>query len=506
MAASSGKILRCAWMDPAHPLHWYCRAAPGMGERVHLIVPEDRTGSAGDASNMPGGVTTIQYSQDERLDYSAGTSSDTVWILNGKHLPLIDWPAAENTWRSCDASVLAYSGAAGAAAGRYRESVRVDHAGEVVSFRRHYDDSASYSNLWSDEASMVAVSGADSQFVINHLLEWGWGLESVGALTRRFNVRWAAENCIPTALGSAAPAATVEELLADAAAYRESPDLTEEECETLQCTLSAVRSDPGPNIAELPDLDDPYAEDNEEESKPAVAARLNPAAKRIFDFTASLGGLIVLFPLLAIIAILIKCTSRGPILFGHIRQGLNGREFPCWKFRSMRANAEELQAQLQAQNEVDGPQFKIRHDPRLTKIGNFLRNSNVDELPQLFNVLIGQMSLIGPRPSPDKENQLCPAWRRARLSIRPGITGLWQVLRGRRQASTDFQEWIYYDMEYVKHQSFWLDLNILLNTPFAMFRPKYVARFVKALERRGICSHSSELRRPEESSRAAQTA
>jgi lipopolysaccharide/colanic/teichoic acid biosynthesis glycosyltransferase len=112
---------------------------------------------------------------------------------------------------------------------------------------------------------------------------------------------------------------------------------------------------------------------------------------------------------------------------------------------------------------VDGPQFKIEADPRVTRLGAFLRDTCIDELPQLINVVVGEMSLVGPRPSPFRENQMCIPWREARLSVRPGITGLWQVCR-RKRAKGDFHQWIYYDLLYVRHQSLWVDLKILVAT------------------------------------------
>jgi len=129
----------------------------------------------------------------------------------------------------------------------------------------------------------------------------------------------------------------------------------------------------------------------------------------------------------------------------------------------MIVGAETLQEQLRTANQVDGPQFKIEDDPRTSPIGKFLRDTCIDELPQFFNVLLGQMSVVGPRPSPENENEYCPAWRQARLSVRPGITGLWQVCRTRQQGR-DFQEWIYYDMEYVRRLSLGLDLLICMKT------------------------------------------
>jgi lipopolysaccharide/colanic/teichoic acid biosynthesis glycosyltransferase len=116
---------------------------------------------------------------------------------------------------------------------------------------------------------------------------------------------------------------------------------------------------------------------------------------------------------------------------------------------------------------VDGPQFKMKDDPRITSVGRLVRMTNIDEIPQLFNVLLGHMSLVGPRPSPFRENQICVPWRRARLSVRPGITGLWQICRERR-SSGDFQQWIFYDTLYVRHASTWLDIKIILATVFTL--------------------------------------
>ena len=185
--------------------------------------------------------------------------------------------------------------------------------------------------------------------------------------------------------------------------------------------------------------------------------------KRVFDFALALLGLLVLSPLLLIVAVLIKLTSPGPVLLSHEREGRGGRVFRCWKFRTMVDGAHALQRALYRENLVDGPQFKLSHDPRVTLLGGRLRTTNIDEIPQLLNVLRGEMSLIGPRPSPFRENQICVPWRDARLAVRPGITGLWQVCRSDRSAG-DFHQWIYLDMLYVRHWSFSLDLRIFLAT------------------------------------------
>jgi len=139
------------------------------------------------------------------------------------------------------------------------------------------------------------------------------------------------------------------------------------------------------------------------------------------------------------------------------------------KFRSMRRDADQIKQRLIAQNQADGPQFFMNDDPRLTSIGKFIRKTYIDELPQFFNVLMGEMSIVGPRPSPHRENQYCPPWREARLSVRPGITGLWQVRRTRRRGM-DFQEWIKYDIEYVENISWRLDLGIIWETVCVVVR------------------------------------
>jgi lipopolysaccharide/colanic/teichoic acid biosynthesis glycosyltransferase/carbonic anhydrase/acetyltransferase-like protein (isoleucine patch superfamily) len=195
--------------------------------------------------------------------------------------------------------------------------------------------------------------------------------------------------------------------------------------------------------------------------------RLYLSLRRVVEAALAFLGLLVLTPILLIVAIAVKLESRGRIFFGHEREGLGGKRFRCWKFRTMVENAHLLQRALYATNAVDGPQFKMRRDPRVTRIGDFLRSTNLDELPQLWNVVLGQMSLIGPRPSPFRENQICVPWRLARLSVRPGITGLWQICRKDRDGG-DFHQWISYDLLYAKHVSFWLDLKILGATVFTL--------------------------------------
>jgi lipopolysaccharide/colanic/teichoic acid biosynthesis glycosyltransferase len=185
--------------------------------------------------------------------------------------------------------------------------------------------------------------------------------------------------------------------------------------------------------------------------------------KRAFDIVFSLIGILLTLPLYPFIMIAIWLEDGRPFFFAHMRETMGGRDFPCLKFRSMRKDAEKIKAQLKSLNRADGPQFYIENDPRLTRVGKMLRKYNLDEIPQFFNVLVGHMSIVGPRPSPYSENQFCPPWREARLSVRPGVTGLWQVRRTRR-AGSDFQEWIKYDIEYVENRSWWLDMVIIWKT------------------------------------------
>lgn len=185
--------------------------------------------------------------------------------------------------------------------------------------------------------------------------------------------------------------------------------------------------------------------------------------KRLIDIAVSSAVLLAILPILLVVAVAVVLDDGLPIFFGHRRQTKGGRVFHCWKFRTMRRNAEALAKELRSLNVCDGPQFFIKDDPRVTRVGKVLRAWHLDELPQFWNVLVGDMSMVGPRPSPDGENQFCPAWRELRLSVRPGITGLWQVERT-REPGRDFQEWIRYDIEYVNRASLWLDLWICFKT------------------------------------------
>jgi len=190
--------------------------------------------------------------------------------------------------------------------------------------------------------------------------------------------------------------------------------------------------------------------------------------KRVLDFCLALTALFVVSPILLLVAALIKTTSPGPIFFTQKRIGQNKRRFTIYKFRSMAMDAETKMRELEHLNELSGPVFKIKHDPRITPVGRFLRQTSIDELPQLFNVLKGDMSLVGPRPMSVRDFELFSEdWHRRRFSVRPGITCLWQV-NGRN--SVPFEKWMELDMQYIDRWSLWLDFKILAKTIPAVLR------------------------------------
>jgi exopolysaccharide biosynthesis polyprenyl glycosylphosphotransferase len=192
------------------------------------------------------------------------------------------------------------------------------------------------------------------------------------------------------------------------------------------------------------------------------------AIKKVMDVCISLIVIIVFLPVFIIIAISIKLTSPGPIIFKQARVGLRGRPFYLYKFRTMVRNAEDIKKHLDSKNEVDGPVFKIKDDPRVTKVGKFLRRSGLDELPQVFNVLKGEMSLIGPRPPLQSETQQYKRWQLRRLSVKPGLSCFWQIKPERN--SIRFEKWMELDLAYIDNWSIRLDLMILLKTVGTVFK------------------------------------
>ena len=197
------------------------------------------------------------------------------------------------------------------------------------------------------------------------------------------------------------------------------------------------------------------------ELKPPVFEGIDFVVKRTFDFVGASVLLVLLAPLMSSIALAIKLTSRGPVLFRSRRQGIGGQLFDCLKFRTMHIDAERGQDELEQVNEASGALFKIRQDPRLAPLGGFLRRYSLDELPQLINVLRGDMSLVGPRPLPQRDYERLEDWHKKRYLVLPGITGLWQI-SGR--AELDFDELVRLDFLYLEQWSVFLDLTILLKT------------------------------------------
>lgn len=203
--------------------------------------------------------------------------------------------------------------------------------------------------------------------------------------------------------------------------------------------------------------------------QPVMVFRTTPetgwqsALKRPFDFVGAALFLIVFSPVLLVIALLVKFTSPGPVLFRQKRSGLNGRPFTIYKFRTMTVDAEQRKHELAARNEMRGPVFKVTNDPRITPVGKILRRYSVDEFPQFFNVLRGEMSLVGPRPLPvDEVKRFDDFSHRRRLSVKPGLTCLWQI-SGRNNV-VDFKDWVRLDLEYIDNWSLWLDMKIICRT------------------------------------------
>ena len=190
-----------------------------------------------------------------------------------------------------------------------------------------------------------------------------------------------------------------------------------------------------------------------------------PLWKRMIDVFGSVFGIVALSPVFVVAGIAVWSTSRGPVFFKQLREGKDGRKFNIFKFRTMCNDAEAMKKSLRDQSEQDGPAFKLAQDPRLTAVGKYLRRSCIDELPQLINVLKGDMSLVGPRPLPVDESTECEVWQRRRLIVLPGITCVWQA-RGDRNIK--FSDWMRMDMEYLEKRSFLFDLKLIMETIFAV--------------------------------------
>ena len=193
-------------------------------------------------------------------------------------------------------------------------------------------------------------------------------------------------------------------------------------------------------------------------------------AKRTIDIIGSLAGMIILFPLFLLIAICIKLESlKDPVIFSQLRVGKNGKCFKIYKFRSMVVDAEDRLTELLHKNEVKGAMFKIKEDPRITKVGKFIRRTSIDELPQLINILLGHMSFVGPRPPLPREVEKYTEYEKQRLLIIPGCTGLWQI-SGR--SNLDFDQMLELDLKYISTRTIWLDMKIIVKTIFVLLNTK----------------------------------
>lgn len=195
-------------------------------------------------------------------------------------------------------------------------------------------------------------------------------------------------------------------------------------------------------------------------------------SKRLLDVILSLMGIILLSPIFILVIIAIKIDSKGKAFFVQERVGLKGNIFKMYKFRSMVVDAEELKKNLMTQNEMGGPMFKMKEDPRVTRVGRFIRKTSIDELPQLFNVLKGDMSLVGPRPSLPSEVKEFETWMMERLAVKPGITCYWQV-SGRN--NIDFIDWMKLDIKYVREKNIWIDVKLIFKTVFVLFGDEHAS-------------------------------
>lgn len=201
-----------------------------------------------------------------------------------------------------------------------------------------------------------------------------------------------------------------------------------------------------------------------------IVAKKNPAyffGKRFFDITLSAFALVIFLPVFVIVSILIMKEDGTPVFFVQERNGLNDKVFKMYKFRSMCKNAPELHKELLKQNELDGPAFKMKDDPRITKIGKFIRKTSIDELPQLFNIIKGDMSIVGPRPLPTYETAALTEYQRQRLLVKPGLTCYWQC-SGRN--NIEFSEWMELDMKYIRDASLWIDFKIIFMTIISVLK------------------------------------
>ena len=228
------------------------------------------------------------------------------------------------------------------------------------------------------------------------------------------------------------------------------------------------RNPPSSPDQDLRELQEQSSTTEETQEQPAVALMIakEPSWKRGLDLLGASVGLLLGAPLMLLVAVLIKLTSPGPVFFKQKRTGFLGKTFLMYKFRTMVVNAEELKVNLQESNERDGPAFKMRNDPRITTLGRILRSTGIDELPQLLNVFLGHMSLVGPRPLPVDEASQCAVWQKRRQEVKPGLTCFWQISKSRNYS---FADWMRLDLQYSRRVGLGLDLRLILKTFVSVF-------------------------------------
>ncbi len=245
-------------------------------------------------------------------------------------------------------------------------------------------------------------------------------------------------------------------------------DLLPAEMRRPQCDVYVYPTDRGEPTAEPKPRETTRSEERRAvQPMQMLFVRRLPAWKRAIDVLLAVTALSLASPLLLVTAIAVKLTSRGPVFYAQQRDGLGGRRFWIYKFRTMVVNAEAMKAQLRAVSEQDGPAFKLKNDPRVTRIGRFLRRTCIDELPQLWNVVRGDMSIVGPRPMCSKEASQCAQWERRRLDVTPGLTCIWQVHGGTK---VTFTEWMRMDLRYAGSRSLWEDLRLIAQTVPSIIR------------------------------------
>jgi lipopolysaccharide/colanic/teichoic acid biosynthesis glycosyltransferase len=227
------------------------------------------------------------------------------------------------------------------------------------------------------------------------------------------------------------------------------------------CEVFTYPEEPSSHRDRTPEVEQEPAEENVVNSVESLLAQPTPKWKRAIDVLGAVVGLMLSLPILVLAGIAIKLSSRGPIFYTQLREGLGGRRFHIYKLRTMQLGADREQLALREHSVQDGPAFKMPNDPRTTWIGRLLRTTSLDELPQFWNVLCGDMSLVGPRPLPVHESLQCAPWQRQRLSVAPGMTCIWQVT-GRSRVS--FDEWMRMDLQYIRRRSLLCDVSLLLST------------------------------------------